>query len=104
MRGVDDARMMQANSSVEDSQRFLLFSPQGESSAAINSITCSMEAELDPTICWRQAQLSQRGLDMAHIRAAQQPGMVSIARMSQNANGLEPSDRENNIAGSHIEA
>ncbi|SRR5260370_6750104 len=103
MRRVDHARMMQANCGVEDPQRVLLFSPQSESSAAIDSIIRPLEAELDASIRWRQAQLSQRGLDMAHIRAAQHPGMVSIAGMRQHANGLKPPDRQNNSASAHLE-
>src|ERR1700730_6056995 len=103
MRRVDDARMMQANCGVEDPQRVLLFSPQGESSAAIDSIIRSLEAELDVSIRWRQAQLSQCGLDLAHVRASQHPGMVSIAGMRQHANGLEPPDRQNNKVSTHTE-
>jgi hypothetical protein len=55
MRGVDNVRTMQANCGVEDSQRLLLFSPQGESSAAIGSIIRPLEAELDSSIRWRLA-------------------------------------------------
>ena len=38
MTGVDDVSVMQANCGVEDSQFLLLCSPQGEASAAIDSI------------------------------------------------------------------
>src|SRR6266851_5619531 len=103
MRGVDDVRMMQADRGVEDSQLILLFGPQGKSSAAIDSVGRSLEAELDPSTPWRQAQFSQFGLNMAHIGAAQHPGMVSIAGMPQNANDLEPADRQNNKASAHLE-
>ena len=94
---------MQADRGVEDSQRILLFGPQGEASAAIDSVTRSLEAELDASIRWRQSHLPQGGLDMTHIRAAQHPRMVSIAGMCQDANGLEPPNRQNKTASAHLE-
>src|SRR6266550_4414760 len=103
MRRIDHTRVIQANCGVEDSQRMLLFRTQGEPPAAIDSVICSLEAELDPTIRWRQAQLPQRGLDMAHIGAPQHPGMISISGMRQHANGLETADRKNNKASAHLE-
>ena len=57
MRGVDDVRMMQADRGVVGSQRILLFGPQSKSSAAIDSIVRSLEAKLDTSIRWGQAQL-----------------------------------------------
>ena len=62
-----------------------------------------MEAELDPSICWRQAQLSQFGLNMAHVCAAEVPGMVPVPGMRQHANDLEPADRQNNKPSAHPE-
>jgi len=40
---------------------------------------------------------------MAHIRATQHPGMVSLAEMRQHAKDLEPTDRQNNKASAHFE-